>query len=91
MVAGPRALSGSVVEAPDIRGGAALVVAGLVAEGCTEIRAVHHIDRGYEDLTGKLTAVGARLERMTADAASDGGLGIAAAAIAGGAPMAGTE
>jgi UDP-N-acetylglucosamine 1-carboxyvinyltransferase len=91
VVAGPRVLSGSVVEAPDIRGGAALVVAGLVAQGCTEIRAVHHIDRGYEDLTGKLTGVGARLERITADPAADDGPGIAAAAIAGGAPMTGTE
>ncbi|MGO8682969.1 MAG: UDP-N-acetylglucosamine 1-carboxyvinyltransferase [Thermoleophilia bacterium] len=69
VVAGPRALSGSVVEAPDLRGGAALVIAGLVAEGCTEIRAVHHIDRGYEDLTGKLTALGAHLER-TSDGSS---------------------
>ena len=43
-----------MVEAPDLRGGAALVTAGLVADGVTEVRSVHHIDRGYEDLTGKL-------------------------------------
>jgi UDP-N-acetylglucosamine 1-carboxyvinyltransferase len=62
VVAGPRALTGSVVEAPDLRGGAALVTAGLAAEGVTEIRAVHHIDRGYEDLVGKLRLVGAAVE-----------------------------
>ena len=59
VVAGPRALSGTVVEAPDLRGGAALVTAGLVADGVTEVGAVHHIDRGYEDLVGKLAALGA--------------------------------
>ena len=59
VVEGPRALSGTVVEAPDLRGGAALVAAGLVADGVTEVRAVHHIERGYEDLTGKLAALGA--------------------------------
>ncbi len=59
VVEGPRSLSGTVVEAPDLRGGAALVTAGLVAEGVTEVRAVHHIERGYEDLPGKLAALGA--------------------------------
>jgi UDP-N-acetylglucosamine 1-carboxyvinyltransferase len=59
VVAGPRALSGTVVEAPDLRGGAALVTAGLVADGTTEVRAVHHLERGYEDLTGKLSRLGA--------------------------------
>ncbi len=63
IVAGPRALTGTVVEAPDLRGGAALVTAGLVADGVTEIRAVHHIDRGYEDLTGKLRLLGAEIVR----------------------------
>jgi UDP-N-acetylglucosamine 1-carboxyvinyltransferase len=59
VVEGPRSLSGTVVEAPDLRGGAALVTAGLVADGVTEVRAVHHIERGYEDLPGKLAALGA--------------------------------
>ena len=54
VIAGPRPLSGTVVEAPDLRGGAALVTAGLVADGLTEVRSVYHIDRGYEDLAGKL-------------------------------------
>ncbi len=63
VIAGPRALSGTVVEAPDLRGGAALVTAGLVGEGVTEVRSVHHIDRGYEDLTGKLRGLGADVSR----------------------------
>ena len=63
VIAGPRTLSGTVVEAPDLRGGAALVTAGLVADGVTEVRSVHHIDRGYEDLTGKLRGLGADVSR----------------------------
>jgi len=64
VVAGPRALSGTVVEAPDLRGGAALVAAGLVADGITEVRGVQHIDRGYEDLAGKLAGLGADVTRL---------------------------
>ena len=63
VIAGPRTLSGTVVEAPDLRGGAALVTAGLVADGVTEVRSVYHIDRGYEDLTGKLRGLGADVVR----------------------------
>ena len=51
------------MRAPDIRAGAALVVAGLVADGSTAISGVHHIDRGYDDLVGRLAAVGASIER----------------------------
>jgi UDP-N-acetylglucosamine 1-carboxyvinyltransferase len=51
------------VRAPDIRAGAALVVAGLVAEGETEIHDVHHIDRGYDDLVGRLIGLGADVTR----------------------------
>jgi len=64
VVAGPRALTGTVVEAPDLRGGAALVTAGLVADGVTEVRGVHHIDRGYEDLVGKVRRLGGDIERV---------------------------
>jgi UDP-N-acetylglucosamine 1-carboxyvinyltransferase len=64
VVAGPRALSGTIVEAPDLRGGAALVIAGLVAEGTTEVRGIHHVDRGYEAVEQKLGALGACVERM---------------------------
>ncbi len=65
IVRGRARLSGAPVRAPDIRAGAALVVAGLVAEGETEVSGVEHIDRGYEDFVGKLRAVGANVERVT--------------------------
>ena len=64
VVTGPRQLTATVVEAPDLRGGAALAIAGLVAEGVTEVRAVHHIDRGYEAFETKLTRLGADIERQ---------------------------
>jgi len=63
VVAGPRQLTGTVVEAPDLRGGAALVIAGLAAEGVTDVRGAHHIDRGYELFEDKLTALGADIGR----------------------------
>jgi UDP-N-acetylglucosamine 1-carboxyvinyltransferase len=63
VVAGPRALSGTIVGAPDLRGGAAPVIAGLVADGVTEVRGMHHVDRGYETLQHKLIALGAQVER----------------------------
>ncbi len=59
LVRGVRALQGAPVRSPDLRGGAALVLAALVAEGQTNISDVHHIMRGYEDFTGKLSALGA--------------------------------
>lgn len=62
-VRGVYELIGSSVRAPDIRAGAALVVAGLVAEGETEIHDVHHIDRGYDDLVGRLIGLGADVTR----------------------------
>jgi UDP-N-acetylglucosamine 1-carboxyvinyltransferase len=71
VVAGPRPLSGTVVEAPDLRGGAALVAAGLVAEGVTEVRAAHHIERGYEDLVGKLVRLGACIGRLSDELRTD--------------------
>lgn len=64
VVRGVPRLSGAPVRAPDIRAGAALVLAGLVAEGQTEVAGAHHIDRGYEDLAGALCALGARVERV---------------------------
>ncbi len=72
VVAGPRVLTGTAVEAPDLRGGAALVAAGLVAEGVTDIGAVQHIDRGYEDLMGKLLGLGADVERCAAQPTAGG-------------------
>ena len=59
VVRGVPRLSGAPVRAHDIRAGAAMVVAGLAAEGETVISGVHHIDRGYDDLVGRLAAVGA--------------------------------
>jgi len=66
VVAGPRALSGTAVEAPDLRGGAALVCAALAADGVTEVAGVHHIDRGYERFEQKLRGLGAEIERAPA-------------------------
>ncbi len=60
-------LSGAVVKATDLRAGAALVIAGLVAMGVTEIRNVHYIHRGYENLVEKLRGIGADIEEITID------------------------
>ena len=64
VVRGVPRLSGAPVRAHDIRAGAAMVVAGLAAEGETVISGVHHIDRGYDDLVGRLRDVGAAIERI---------------------------
>ena len=63
VVRGVERLSGAPVRAPDIRAGAALVLAGLVAEGETIVTGVEHIDRGYEDFDGKLRTLGADITR----------------------------
>ena len=63
IVRGVDFLRGAAVSAPDIRAGAALVVAGLVAEGETVIDNIQHIDRGYDDLVGRLAALGANVTR----------------------------
>jgi UDP-N-acetylglucosamine 1-carboxyvinyltransferase len=63
IVRGRPQLSGAPVRAPDIRAGAALVLAGLRADGETEVHDAEHIDRGYEDFVGKLAAVGADVRR----------------------------
>ena len=59
LIKGPRSLSGTIVQAPDLRGGAALVLAGLVAEGATVVDGARHILRGYEDFEEKLSGIGA--------------------------------
>ncbi len=64
VVRGVERLSGAPVRAPDIRAGAALVVAGLAAEGETVVSGVHHVDRGYDDLVGRLVGIGADIERV---------------------------
>ncbi len=63
LVRGVERLSGAPVEASDIRAGAALVVAGLAAEGETVVRGVGHIDRGYADFCGQLAGLGADVRR----------------------------
>ena len=59
LIRGPRRLSGTIVQAPDLRGGAALVMAGMVSDGTTVVDGATHILRGYEDFEEKLTALGA--------------------------------
>ena len=67
MLDGVKRLTGCPVTATDLRAGAALVLAGLAAEGRTEIGAVYHIDRGYDRLVDKLQGLGADISRREAD------------------------
>ncbi|WP_298066652.1 UDP-N-acetylglucosamine 1-carboxyvinyltransferase [uncultured Mailhella sp.] len=64
MVRGGRTLTGAPVMASDLRAGAALVLAGLAAQGTTRVQRVYHVDRGYEHLVEKLAAVGAQIARV---------------------------
>ncbi len=64
IISGPTPLIGSSVRAPDVRAGAALILAGLVASGHTEIADVYHVDRGYETVGEKLRGLGAAIERV---------------------------
>jgi len=64
-VHGVERLTGAPVMATDLRASVSLVLAGLAAEGETTISRVYHLDRGYEDLVGKLTDCGARIERLS--------------------------
>ncbi|HAE39795.1 MAG TPA: UDP-N-acetylglucosamine 1-carboxyvinyltransferase [Candidatus Riflebacteria bacterium] len=64
VIHGVESLKGAPVSATDLRAGAAMVLAGLVAEGRTEISQVFHIDRGYEDLVGRVRKLGARIDRV---------------------------
>ncbi|ANX14170.1 UDP-N-acetylglucosamine 1-carboxyvinyltransferase [Fictibacillus arsenicus] len=67
IINGPAKLEGAKVKASDLRAGAALVVAGLMAEGVTEISGLEHIDRGYESLVEKLKGLGAKVWRENMD------------------------
>ena len=64
-ITGGKKLRGAKVEATDLRAGAALVLAGLITEGVTEISEIYHIERGYSDFAEKLTKVGASIKRVT--------------------------
>ncbi len=64
VIRGGRPLSGTTVMATDLRASASLVLAGLVADGRTEIRRVYHLDRGYESIEERLRPLGARIHRV---------------------------
>ncbi|TLS36698.1 UDP-N-acetylglucosamine 1-carboxyvinyltransferase [Pseudalkalibacillus caeni] len=67
IINGPLKLQGAKVKASDLRAGASLVVAGLMADGITEISGIEHIDRGYEKLVEKLSSLGADIWREEMD------------------------
>jgi UDP-N-acetylglucosamine 1-carboxyvinyltransferase len=67
IVSGPSALHGGAVTVPDIRSGAALVVAALCAEGTTVLHNIYHLDRGYQELVGKLEGLGAHITRVESE------------------------
>jgi UDP-N-acetylglucosamine 1-carboxyvinyltransferase len=64
MVTGVESLYGATVCAHDLRAGAALVIAGLAAQGTTSVEHIHFIERGYESLIEKFTAIGADIRRV---------------------------
>jgi len=63
VVSGPTKLHGRKLVSPDLRAGIALVIAALIAEGKTEIENIYQIERGYEDLVGRLKGLGAEIEK----------------------------
>ena len=64
VVEGVEQLKGAPVRADDLRAGAAMIIAGLVAKGTTEIEEISHIDRGYENIVEKLKGIGADIKRI---------------------------
>lgn len=71
IISGPKKLQGAEVSATDLRAGAALIVAGLVAEGETTVTELRHLDRGYVDFHKKLQGLGANIKRVNADEQAD--------------------
>ena len=67
IIDGVSVLSGAKVQAPDLRAGAALVIAGLVAEGFTTIENIEYVERGYEDFEQKLRNLGASIEKVDSE------------------------
>ena len=66
VMAGVEKLQGATVMATDLRASASLVIAGLVADGDTHIERIYHLDRGYDHIEAKLTALGAMIRREKA-------------------------
>jgi UDP-N-acetylglucosamine 1-carboxyvinyltransferase len=64
IIEGVDGLTGTQVSATDLRAGAALIIAGLVAEGVTEVENIHFIDRGYERIESKLAGLKADIKRL---------------------------
>ena len=64
VVSGPSMLHGDHLVSPDIRAGMAMVIAAMCAHGTSRISNVYQIERGYEDLVGRLQALGAKIERV---------------------------
>ncbi|NLM04040.1 MAG: UDP-N-acetylglucosamine 1-carboxyvinyltransferase [Clostridiales bacterium] len=71
IIEGCKGLTGAQVKATDLRAGAALILAGLVSEGKTEITNIYHIDRGYVDIEKKLRALGAKIYRLEEETAKE--------------------
>ena len=67
IIDGVEKYTGARISAPDLRAGAALVIAALAAEGYTTVEDIHYIERGYEDFHLKLQALGAQIELLTDD------------------------
>ena len=67
IIDGAEKLTGAIVKATDLRAGAAMVIAGLIAEGTTEITSIEHIDRGYPHIENKFRALGADIKRIKVD------------------------
>jgi UDP-N-acetylglucosamine 1-carboxyvinyltransferase len=66
LIRGVKELSGAPVMATDLRASVSLILAGLVANGTTEVSRVYHLDRGYEHIERKLSALGAEIQRVKA-------------------------
>ena len=67
IISGVGGYTGAVVNAPDLRAGAALVIAGLAAEGVTVVDDIHYIERGYERFDEKLRGLGAVIEKVSSE------------------------
>ena len=65
IVTGVEELSGAPVKANDLRAGAAMLIAGMMAKGTTEITDIHYIERGYEDVVEKFRSLGADIKRVS--------------------------